>query len=72
MCFFFFVVVKHVLHCLSGEVERVRGLKKALRVGMKPENKEMCVRELEAVESCSLRQSSEYSNSRAYTPTLSI
>ena len=53
--FFSFFVMKRVLHCLSGEVEKVRGLKKALRVGMKQENKEMCVRELEAVESRSLR-----------------
>ena len=55
MFFFSFFVMKHILHCLSGEVGRVRGLKKALRVGMKQENKEMCVRELEAGESRSLR-----------------
>lgn len=50
MAFFFFFLLWPSLHCPSGEVERVRGLKKALRVGMKQENKEMCVRELEAVE----------------------
>ena len=51
MAFFSFFLLWHSVHCPSGEVEKVRGLKKALRVGMKQENKEMCVRELEAVES---------------------